>query len=708
MTRPRRLPPIDDSGASLLIVLAFVTFVGLICGAVLSYSGVSLTSTGATKDVTDSSYDADGALKTAINQIRNSTYDNDSPTDPCDSNGAASGQTLTFPGSNTGTNLKVTCTGGLGTGVDGGLVPVTAANKPGSALLVLGTSLAEQSLDMQGSNNALRIKGKVFLNSSASVNPGSIEVTNAQFVARGSCSGTITSTPAPACNSGAAAATDPAVAAPSTYALPTGNFVHRDVPACAGAGRTTEFLPGYYDDAAALTNLFDGSCTSRAYLFRSQPGGGRGVYYFDFRNGDGGGLTGTSHVWSISDKDARIVAGSPSGWTAASPPASGPSIPGACVSPLTATTADGVAFVFGGDSRLSITRGQLEVCGQYDSGRPPFAVYGATSDIGSPAAVNTTAKGITSPAPANSGAANFAPAAAIVDTDGNPATAQLGGSGAGAKKDATVTISGYGPSTAIPAGAILTSANLEVVHKSVRTGSNTLASLEATITPNSAAPLPNVTVPAAYGAATMAWKTDSIDILSDALASEVHTNGLTSATVTYAATVTGSNRVDETVDSVRLVVTFLPPALRAQSGCVTTINGCPLIVTSGPTTHAYFQGTTYAPRALVDLTLNNVSGQVFRSGLIVRALAMKITASFSSMDPVIELPDDSTGPGPTDVYFRAYACPDGLTCSGDPAVSLGAWRLVGTAKVSYDDGANTGFPVPGSRAVVVQSWTLRR
>lgn len=705
MNSARRRRPTDDTGASLLIVLAFVTFVGMISGAVLSYSGVSLSGTGDTKYRTDVSYDADGALKTAVNQIRNSTYDNDGETDPCDLNGSGTGATLTYPGSNTGESLRVTCTGGLGTGVDGGLVPVTAANKPGSALLVLGTSPAERSLDMQGSNNALRIKGKVFLNSGASVSPGSIEVTNAQFVARGSCTGTITSTPAAECNSGAPAAADPAVASPGAYALPTTGLAYRAVPACAGAGRTTEFLPGYYDDAAALSALFSGSCNSRAYLFRSQPGGGRGVYYFDFRNGDGGGLSGTSHVWSISDKDARVVAGTPSGWTAANPPAAGPAIPGACVSPLNATTSDGVAFVFGGDSRLSITQGQMEICGQYDSGRPPFSIYGATANVGSPSPVDATATGATSPAPVNSGATEFAPAAKIVQTDGEPAVAKLG---TGGLKDATIRISGISPAPAIPAGSILTSAELEVIHKSVRTGGNKLASLTATITPNSATPLPAVDVPPAYGPSTMAYTPDRIPVLTTALASEVHAHGLTAATIDYAATVTGTNVVDETVDSVKLVLTFLPPALRAQSGCVITVNGCPLITTSGPSTYAYFQGTTYAPRASIDLTLNNVAGQVFRSGLIVRALTMKITASFSSTAPVIELPDDSMGPGPTDVYFRAYACPDGLTCAGDPAVAVGNWRLVGTAKVSYDDGANTGSPNPGSREVTVRSWTLRR
>jgi hypothetical protein len=43
----------------------------------------------------------------------------------------------------------------------------------------------------------------------------------------------------------------------------------------------------------------------------------------------------------------------------------------------------------------------------------------------------------------------------------------------------------------------------------------------------------------------------------------------------------------------------------------------------------YVQGTTYAPKAALDITLNNAAEQVFRFGVISRSLWVKETGSFS-------------------------------------------------------------------------------
>jgi hypothetical protein len=110
----------------------------------------------------------------------------------------------------------------------------------------------------------------------------------------------------------------------------------------------------------------------------------------------------------------------------------------------------------------------------------------------------------------------------------------------------------------------------------------------------------------------------------------------------------------------------------------------------------YVQGTTYAPKAVVDVTLNNVAEQVFRFGVIARSLWVKETGSFTFGGPVIEVPDDSPG-FVFSVYLSAYVCQGSGSCSpgGTPALR---------AKVAFVD-ADPVTPVAGNRQVVVLSWS---
>ena len=120
MTAPHRAPT-SEAGASLIIALAFMTFLGLVVGGLLTYSATSLRGTKATRLRASQVYDVDGALKTAVNQVRNSAYNNDA------------GQTcndLSFPRAD-GTAVTVTCKAGAGTGGASEGVPVSSANRPG-------------------------------------------------------------------------------------------------------------------------------------------------------------------------------------------------------------------------------------------------------------------------------------------------------------------------------------------------------------------------------------------------------------------------------------------------------------------------------------------------------------------------------------------------------------------------------------------------
>jgi hypothetical protein len=110
----------------------------------------------------------------------------------------------------------------------------------------------------------------------------------------------------------------------------------------------------------------------------------------------------------------------------------------------------------------------------------------------------------------------------------------------------------------------------------------------------------------------------------------------------------------------------------------------------------YVQGTTYAPKAAIDITLNNVAEQVFRFGVIARSLWVKATGSFSYAGPVIEVPDDSPG-FVFSVFLTVYVCPGAGTCGTTGAVAL-------RVKVAFVD-ADPSIPTPGRRQVAVLSWS---
>lgn len=723
MNRPTCRRRVDDSGASLIIVLAFMTFVGLIVGALLTYSGTSLTGTTSTKYRTDVSLDADGATKVAINQIRNATYDNDGSFDTCDlapSDNATA--TLTFTAPNTGGATKVTCAGGPGTGVDGGLVPINSSNRPGAALLTLGTSASEPGLDVQasGSGTALRIKGQVYVNSNATVgSSGSVAVQNAQFHARTGCSGSITSdVPKNCSDTGTGSAwSDPGYTAPDTSSL---TLRSTPVASCAAASQTITFSPGYYDDVEILNNLTTQSqCAGKTLWF--QPG----TYFFDFHNGEGAPLSNAGHEWTVS-RNVKIVAGTRSStWTDLS---QSPTIPGACVSPLTTVANNGVEFVFGGDSHINMTDGQMEICGNYSATHPAISVYGAKTGTDT-THTNQPAHGTTHATPTLSPAAlPFTAPAKAYSINNDPAYANLDTTGGGSPPDtAGLTLTGFVPADAVPAGSLLSAATVEVVHRDNTAQTNVFGTnaLSVDVTPNragatslwstdfNATPVDN---------AVTAWTTSTFNgtnaaALLTALRAEAHDKGLTDGLkVTFKAKIANNKKALVNLDAIRLTLTWKAPAVRAQSGCATTVpalvnynnsGGCFLISINGNNAIAYFQGTTYAPRSAIYVKLNNVSQQVFKSGLVVRAVKVDVTGSFQFSGPVFEIPSDAFGPGPTEVYFTTYLCPSGLTCSGDPAVSVGNWRKAVTARVAYAD-ATPGSPSPGHRDVTVKSWTTYR
>ena len=683
--RGRRFPTGDDTGASLVLALALVTFLSLVVGATLAYSGASIRAARTADSRAAASYDADGALKTAVNQVRNSTFNNESGSTCAD-------QTVPGAGSST---LTVTCVAATGSGGSSERVPVNTANRPGQTVLALGTNPGETGIAQTGTT-AFRVQGKVFTNGSITTGSGSFESVDASILARGTCTGTVVSRDAQGATVASSCSATSGVPADPAYVKPTAGLSWRPLPTC-DASSTVEFTPGYYDDAVGLSKMMSGTgpCAGKTFLF-PPASGAVGVYYFDFHNGEGGGLPTGSRVWTVGDRDARIVGGVPQGWT---PDASSPTVPGSCVSPIDATTSYGVQFVFGGDSRLSLKAGAAELCGQYSSSTPPVTVYGAKTGKDTV----TTRTAVTDRTGANPGTGpTFTNPGRIYAADLSAATAVVDASNVTAGVTASVLVQGFAPAGAVPAGSVLSSAKLVVVHRDNNSSASTLAALKVTVTPTrtGGTALADVPQPTVYsdGSAGTTYHTDTLDLLP-ALGPEVHANGYTGLQIRYDATAALFGKVTENLDSIRVTLVYRKPALRGQkiavngsANCVGLYPaGCSLLETTAGATLSV-QGTVYAPYAFLDLKLTGVTAPVIRSGVIVRALQVQVTAAATYTGPLLDLPSTSSGPLPLEVYFRAYR----------------STRIVATARVRFPATDPTATPTAGRRSVTVLSWTIRR
>jgi hypothetical protein len=637
-------------------------------------------------------YNADGAVQAGINNIRKSTY-NASPGEHCF--GPTSADVLKVPfGAD---SAAVSCA------ADPERVLVqcpslSQCNRPGSAILTLG-STGEDGLNIQQPNGStFRVHGNIFSNSNINVANGTLD-TNTRVYARGACTGTIVSTPAKQCDYGSVAnplGNDPGYA-PAAATVPA----YRSLPACTTPNSVVVFQPGYYDDAAGLSAMMAGNSACKHSTWWFTPG----AYYFDFHNAGSNrypvyGSTG-GNVWTIDD--GYLVAGTPvdaAGLAKASPsvPAT---IPGACDNPIHNVEAKGVQFIFGGDSRFEVKAGQVEICGTYSATAPPVAIYGMPTGTDAPTQlVGTDALKLdTVPTPGDFGVSATPTNLRTVDAT-NLATWK-----SKKKNDSgTVTVDGFVPPAAIPAGSVLTSASVKVTHRHSDAGSSD--SLAVTLTPNGGGPSVSGTTAGRPGSA--AFATDSIALDSTgvgALARAVHAGTFTGARIALTTELSANNDTED-LDAIQLELTYVAPAFRAATGCVTTgpytgtgSAACAQVTSvNNAGNQFYVQGTTYAPKAVLDITLNNAAEQVFRFGVVARSLWVKLTGSFSYNGVVIEVPDDSPGFA-FSVYLTAYVCPgtpkDACAATGTPALR---------AKVAFVDGDPVN-PTAGERQVIVLSWS---
>lgn len=624
LTTPLRTLRTDETGASLILVMALLMFVGLVTAAVLNYAQTSLGTASVLEERVAEDYDVDGAVQVGVNRIRTdrfvSEWRNGTLTEPP--------QPFLVAGSTGGTDVTV------------------------EFQAVPGTGATQDNIDAYDA-----------FDSSPASQPG-----------------------------------------------PASDIPERAVPACnATADPYVRFEPGLYTNGSALTSLM--ATCNKAFWFPGAPGGQ--AYFFDFRDANA-----ANRVWVLNDADIRAVGGG------TAPPTIPVAIPGSCTGPMadgTFNANDGVVFLLGGDSRLEVRNGQMELCGPAGNdpaGPPPIGLFGGDTRV--------AGTGVDYSLGPNSLPATPPPAASLT----NGTLTMLNGTGANVGSDAafgnnatqknrirpwdntsasasltntnrraSVRVSGYAPSAAspadtVPAGANLTYAKAYVRHREQESGTASFRHVHLTVTPTgSSTPVGPVNVagtstPGLSPTNSSTYQRGEVNLLSTpALQNWVTDNGFTGAEVVWSVELGASGTENATMDldSILIVLGWRESVdFRPQSGCVLD-GSCRLVNVTGG--EFYVQGAGNVPRSIVDLAPAQIKEPLFSWGL-----------KADSQSVIPEDPIAVTHPRPLKMLVRAYKdCPS----PPDPGCSAD-----GSATATYRDPGNT--VTAGNREVTIDTWWIRR
>lgn len=573
----------DESGAALALALAFLSLFGVSIGAILALNETGFRAGRALSAQGDEATAIDGAVDGAINRLRG---DIDA--------GREGSDVICFePPALNGVTVTVDCEGQPGSGLEPTIGP-----QPQHAILTLGSGVGGEDGIEQTSPGTLAVDGGIFSNSTIDV-AGDVTV-EGDAEAIGNCTGSLTATGAVRCaNTGGGANPDdgldpnyPAV----TATVPT----LRSVPAC-GSGWLVSFQPGTYVDADALTTLMGGSCPK---VFHFQPG----AYYFQFRESAG------SHVWRINDANVDLVGGTAAGWDPGA--ASEPTItmPGSCDE-----DGAGVQFIFGGDSRLRVDAGRVELCGAEDVDGQRIAVYGLKTGSVTTTTATATPSGATS--------TQYATPTNALAIDGSVAQASIPATNPGSS--AEIALTGF---AGVPSGDVITSATLRVAHADTTTPN--VSSIEAIVTPAGGSAI-TVPIPTA-GSLT----THTVDLLENGLDAASSPTGFS---VTYRVRAKTNKAVTSQLDGIQIQLVHGQPGFEAQSGCLvaTPFTGsgtpCAALRASGASTRLYVQGTVYVPLSAV---FGDVAGAMRFSvgrGVVARHVRFAVASTSSQADPFFAL-----------------------------------------------------------------------
>jgi hypothetical protein len=338
-----------DSGAALILVLIVVTVIGLTGSAMLSFADTSVRVTIRLSEQGKGVYGADAAAQMAINALRKGAFNNDPASGTYPMCFGTTSELDMTASSYPGAPARVRCTPYPGTGASGSAVPISAANKPGYAVLTLGSTMSSTQGEGQNyDHKPIQIHGGVVSNSDISAN---------NLTVTGGASALAVNTPcnvvSPTCTKLATPVADPNYPAPTDPVKPPTTAPSN----CSKKNAVAEFWPGLYNDVSVLNN-----CVSNVIWFHP------GTYYFDF-------TVGTARVWDVA---TTVVGGTPTTTLTSTPP----TLPGSCVNPINSATAQGVEFAFGGTSQVKLDKNaNFEICATYQASTPPTAIYGLKTDV---------------------------------------------------------------------------------------------------------------------------------------------------------------------------------------------------------------------------------------------------------------------------------------------------------------------------------------
>jgi hypothetical protein len=170
----------DERGAALVLVLIIITVISLALSALLSMSDTSVRATVQLRDQAASTYQADGAMQAAINNIRKRNYSN-APGQDCFGNPNGTLYLDSFDDNSTPSvdddfSASVICE------PDPHQVLIhcpslSNCNRPGSAILTLGRIAGEDGINVKALNSPARllVHGSVFSNSNINVSNHALE-----------------------------------------------------------------------------------------------------------------------------------------------------------------------------------------------------------------------------------------------------------------------------------------------------------------------------------------------------------------------------------------------------------------------------------------------------------------------------------------------------------------------------------------------------
>lgn len=355
--------PRDEEGASVVLALVFLSLFGLFISTILTFTESSLLVSKQASIGADSVYTSDGAIEGAIQHLRNDPLlGTDSKPPDCD-----------FVLETT----KVECEPQPGSGLPVGLAdPAIAAfgsdqnegiRISGSSDLVVGGDVVSNSKivledpDRKLPNRKLKVYGDA--SATACEPPGSVVAMRGGLVdcaaaaAAYSALPRLITNPPPAPGSDGLRRVEPPA-----------------VTACLDGRRTISLDPGYYDDAVKLNALTgpDSVCKNTGKVIHFRPG----LYYFDFGPNQSTPCSesGGSCEWIIDVPTGGVIGGRPIDEALPDPFQGELLTQGNCVDDGKA--GNGVQFVFGGNSRLSISSGTVELCGVTTSDGRKAVVYG--------------------------------------------------------------------------------------------------------------------------------------------------------------------------------------------------------------------------------------------------------------------------------------------------------------------------------------------